>query len=313
MTPRKSTTAKTNSLAGIINFDKPSGCTSHDVVAYVRSLLPGRTKVGHGGTLDPLATGVLPICVGGTTRLSRYFQRERKAYLVTALLDVRSDTADIEGKTLEQFAPPSFELGADEFEGVLERFRGDILQRPPVYSAIRIGGTRAYEMARKGIAVEMPERSVTVFELELLDYAWPRMTLRIVCSSGTYVRSLVEDIGREFGLGGCVEQLRREAVGGLLATEGRRPTDLAGAALRDDFPAMFSSVRDVFTTIAPVQVKSQDVPGVRNGRVLTDEQIVPLSETRGTRISVFDETGTFLAMYRRSNARENWRAETVLG
>jgi len=183
---------------GIILADKPAGVTSHDVVASVRRAL-GRRRVGHAGTLDPFATGLLLVLVGRATRVQRFLMALPKSYVAVARFGAVSTTGDPEGEITETGVVPTEPL---------ELPTGRLLQRPPAYSAVKVGGERAYRLARRGAAVEIPEREVTVTRFELLERAGDRATFAIDCSSGTYVRSLIADLGDAY----CLE-LRRTAIG----------------------------------------------------------------------------------------------------
>ena len=186
-------------MDGVILFDKPAGATSHDVVAQVRRRLGKGTKVGHAGTLDPFATGLLLVLVGRATRAQRFLMALPKSYETVARFGATSTTGDSDGEIVETGVVP---------DGDLELPTGAVRQRPPAYSAIRVGGERAYKLARRGEQVELPEREVTVHAFEELARDGARRTFAIRCSAGTYVRSLVADLGDAY----C-EQLRRTAIG----------------------------------------------------------------------------------------------------
>lgn len=198
---------------GILLIDKPAGMTSFGVVARVRRVLSQqlghKVKVGHTGTLDPFATGLMIIVTGKECRNAGHYTKLDKVYEATVRLGQTSSTGDPEGEiTNVSSKQPSVE----EIEAVLSRFRGDITQRPPIFSAIKINGQRAYKLARKGETVEMPERPVTIYELELIDYTYPELRLRAHVSSGTYIRTLAEDIGAALGTGAYCTQLRRTKI-----------------------------------------------------------------------------------------------------
>jgi len=202
-------------VCGIVFLDKPKGWTSRRAVNEVSRCfsIPGarRIKAGHAGTLDPLASGMLPILLGDATRFAEMGLNAEKQYRFTFDLSFQTDTLDCEGEVAARFEHP---IPQAELEAVLPYFRGEIMQVPPVYSAIRIGGKRAHELARKGEDVVMQERSVTVFALDLITFDYPHCTLQVRCSKGTYVRSLARDIGAALGQGGCVTELRRLSTGG---------------------------------------------------------------------------------------------------
>lgn len=194
----------------ILNVDKPEGMTSFGVVRKVRAWT-GCRKVGHAGTLDPMATGVLLVCTGKATKRVETLMGLEKVYEGTVTLGRTTDTDDAEGEIIaEQEVPP---LSQDTLMGVLRKFRGEILQTPPMFSALKQDGKRLYKLARKGITVERPSRRVRVEELILLDWKQPNLTLRVRCSKGTYIRSLARDIGNALGTGGTLTALRRMRVG----------------------------------------------------------------------------------------------------
>ena len=196
-------------MNGIVIVDKPQGWTSQDVTARLRRVYATR-RIGHGGTLDPMATGVLPVFVGRATRGVEFFEHAEKTYETVLLLGRTTDTQDVTGTVL---AEKPVHLSPADIEKVLPRFRGDILQVPPMYSALKVNGKKLYELARKGQEVERQPRPITVFELTNLDFDGTRLSLRVKCSKGTYIRTLCQDIGDALGCGGCMEALRRVRAG----------------------------------------------------------------------------------------------------
>ena len=196
-------------MNGIVIVDKPQGWTSQDVTARLRRVYATR-RIGHGGTLDPMATGVLPVFVGRATRGVEFFEHAEKTYETVLLLGRTTDTQDVTGTTL---AEKAVHLSPADIEKVLPRFRGDILQVPPMYSALKVNGRKLYELARKGQEVERQPRPITVFELTNLGFDGTRLSLRVRCSKGTYIRTLCQDIGEALGCGGCMEALRRVRAG----------------------------------------------------------------------------------------------------
>ena len=197
---------------GIILIDKPEGWTSMDVCAKLRGILREK-RVGHGGTLDPMATGVLPVFVGQATRAVEFAENSRKEYVAGLRLGLVTNTQDTSGETLETH--PVTATRAD-VEAALERFRGDIRQIPPMYSAIKINGQKLYDLARKGKEVERKPRSITIYELELLEQVSETdFRIRCLCSKGTYIRTLCHDIGQTLGCGGTLYSLRRSMAAGF--------------------------------------------------------------------------------------------------
>lgn len=198
---------------GILNIDKPAGFTSHDVVAVVRKLT-GQRRIGHAGTLDPAATGVLVLCLGLATRMVEYVMEGKKVYRATIHLGATTETYDATG-TIAPTASPEVvaAINPAQIETTLQRFTGRIEQIPPMYSAIKQQGQQLYKLARQGIEIERKPRSVEIQSIELLDYTPPVLGLRITCSKGTYIRSLAHDIGQALGTGAYLETLVREASG----------------------------------------------------------------------------------------------------
>ena len=197
-------------MFGLLNLDKPAGRSSRDAVNVVQRVV-APLKVGHAGTLDPLATGVLVIGIGQATRLVEYVQRMPKTYLATFLLGRTSDTEDTQGTVTELASRPVPDEG--QIRAALPHFVGTIQQVPPAYSALKVGGRRAYKMARRGEAVELAAREVTIHAIDLVSYAYPALMLRIGCGSGTYIRSLGRDLARSLGTDAVMSALRREGIG----------------------------------------------------------------------------------------------------
>ena len=196
-------------MNGIVIIDKPTGWTSQDVVSKLRGVLHTK-RIGHGGTLDPMATGVLPVFVGRATRGVEFFEHAEKTYEAVVRLGVTTDTEDITGDILKTC---EVEISEAEFLGILENFRGEIQQIPPMYSAIKINGQKLCDLARKGKEVERKPRPITIHELTLLDMGENTLRLRVRCSKGTYIRTLCKDIGQALGCGGCMAELRRVSAG----------------------------------------------------------------------------------------------------
>ncbi len=196
-------------ISGVLIIDKPSGITSHGVVARVRRLL-GIRRIGHFGTLDPFATGVLPLSVGRATRFARFYLKSRKAYEGTIRLGFSTDTYDSTGTPVSEELPVSVE--AEELEKHFREFTGRLMQTPPPYSAKRVGGVRAYQLARQNKPVQLEPVEVEVYALELVSFEGIRARIAVECSGGTYVRSLAHDIGQRLGFGAHLEGLRRTTV-----------------------------------------------------------------------------------------------------
>ena len=197
-------------ISGLLNINKPPGLTSRQVVNQIQKLVKP-ARVGHAGTLDPLATGVLVLCTGSNTRLIRFVQQQPKEYIGEFSLGKRSDTDDITGEISE--TPDCRTVTQQELEACLPAFQGRIEQIPPQYSAVHIDGRRAYDLARLGKSFEIQPREVDVYEIELLHFSFPRFQLRIVCGSGTYIRSMGRDLGDQLGVGAIMTALVRTRIG----------------------------------------------------------------------------------------------------
>ena len=224
-------TAKGAEACGFLNVLKPPGMSSHDIVGFVRHTF-GIRKVGHAGTLDPGAAGVLPVAVGRATRLIEYLEHADKSYRAELVLGIATDSGDTSGAVLEQLNASSFSMpGREIVEAALSKFRGDITQVPPAHSAIKIGGRRAYELVREGRAVEIPERHITIHALDLAQYDAEkrRLLLDVTCSRGTYIRTLCIDIGRALGLPAVMTFLVRTRVGDFSLAEAMTLEELAEA------------------------------------------------------------------------------------
>ncbi len=227
---------------GLLVLDKPANMTSRDAVNLAWRWLPRGTRIGHTGTLDPLATGVLVVCVGTATRLAEYVQSMEKVYRAGILLGVRSTTDDGEGlltpSTVTQ--PPSEE----EIATALAGYIGTIAQVPPAHSAAKVSGRRAYALARQGREVSLAARPVSIYALTLLEYTYPQLIVEVRCGKGTYIRSLARDLGERLGCGAYLESLRRTRVGHFLAEDGLSPHTDRETALRRLRPIV-EAVRDL--------------------------------------------------------------------
>lgn len=195
-------------IHGVFLLDKPQGMSSNDIMQKVKRIFQAN-KAGHTGALDPLATGMLPICLGEATKFSQFLLDADKRYLVTAKLGERTDTSDAEGQIVES---RDVNVKTPEILTALERFRGNVLQVPTMFSALKYNGKPLYEYARQGITVEREARPITIFELNFIEYNAPYLTLEVHCSKGTYIRTLVNDLGEVLGCGAHVTMLRRTAV-----------------------------------------------------------------------------------------------------
>lgn len=245
---------------GFLNIDKPKGWTSHDVVNKVRRGLRIK-KVGHAGTLDPMATGVLIVCVGGATRLSEYAMTSTKTYRATVYLGKTTDSYDAEGETLtEQDASHIAQL---DVEAILPNFMGDIQQLPPMFSAIKQDGKKLYELARKGQTVERPKRPITIYDLSLVSWDAPEFTFDVTCSAGTYIRSLAYDLGEILGVGAHLSGLIRSASGAFKVEDAISPETLFAS---DDWTQYLLPPEFGLSDLPKLTLTAEDVVHVQCGR-----------------------------------------------
>lgn len=298
----------TDSMAtGFLLVDKPQGWTSHDVVAKVRGRVGG--KVGHAGTLDPLATGLLVLGVGSATRLLRFIQEASKEYLATALYGVATDSLDADGAILSREPLP---VTPEQVEETMTRFRGEILQIPPMVSARRVEGRRLYELAREGKIVEREARPVMIHRLELVDIApsdYPEVTFRTVCSTGTYVRTLADDLARALGGRAHLTALRRLRIGALNVSDAVSVEDAVAAGEANEIGRVLIKPSDALSDLPEVRVDEAMAIAVRNGRELP-EILFPEGTDPDSSIRIGDSRGDLIAVYQRD--RNALRPQVVL-
>ena len=250
-------------MNGIIILDKPSGFTSFDAVAVLRGL-SHQKKIGHTGTLDPMATGVLPILLGRAAKALNFLPDTDKEYVASFRLGERRDTGDITGEVVEQSPAP---VALEALEAALPRFRGEILQVPPMYSAVSVGGKRLYELARKGLEVERPARPVTISRLELLSYdpQTKEGSLRVGCSKGTYIRVLIEDLARAAGSCGTMTALWRTSACGFSQEDAHSLEALKALAAEGRLEEALLPVEGLFALYPAVRVSPAQATRFQNG------------------------------------------------
>jgi tRNA pseudouridine55 synthase len=283
------------STVGFVLIDKAPGWTSHDVVAKVRKQVGG--KVGHAGTLDPMATGLLVIALGRATRLLRFVQGRPKEYLASAVLGVATDSLDADGAVLNREPLP---VSEEEVRAAMRRFEGRILQVPPMVSARKIGGKRLYSLAREGKEVEREPRPVDIHHLELVDFApgaYPEMTFVVRCGTGTYVRTLADDIARSLGGRAHLTSLRRTRNGSLSVESATSVEEFVAAAEEGTGGEFIIPPATVLGDLAEATVDSNLVQAVRNGAPVP----VAILETElpdETYVRMLDSAGDLLGIYR---------------
>lgn len=251
-------------MNGIILVDKPQDWTSHDVVAKLSGVLHER-RIGHSGTLDPLATGLLVVFVGRATRAVEFAEADSKEYLAGLRLGVSTDTQDITGNVIAKCDALPDEAAVRE---TLCRFIGDIEQIPPMYSAIKIGGKKLYELARRGESVERTPRKITVSSIDIVDKDGTDYILNISCSKGTYVRTLCNDIGDALGCGACMSSLRRTRAGAFSVDEAHSLEDIEAAALEDRLSDIILPVDALFAPFPKLTVSESAAKRLKNGNVI---------------------------------------------
>ena len=269
-------------MNGIVIVDKPQGWTSQDVTARLRRVFNTR-RIGHGGTLDPMATGVLPVFVGRATRGVEFFEHAEKTYEAVLQLGITTDTEDTSGTVLEE---KEVNISEAEFLGILPKFRGEIQQIPPMYSALKIDGQKLCDLARKGKTVERKPRPITIFELECLEFSGNTARLRVRCSKGTYIRTLCKDIGEALGCGGCMAALRRVTAGEYTIEEAVALDVLLEAENPDTY---LRPVDSMFRNYPEVRLSPKQEQRCRNGNAFS----ITLDE--GT-YRVYSQNGEFLAL-----------------
>ena len=250
------------SLFGIFNVNKPPGWTSRRVVNHIQRFVRP-AKVGHTGTLDPLATGVLLICVGPATRLVEYCHRLPKSYRATFLIGHRSPTDDTEVET--EYLPDAPRPTRAQIEAALSQFRGQIEQRPPLFSAVKIQGQRAYQIARKGKQVELPTRLVTIHALELVTYAFPELVLQIKCSTGTYIRALGRDLALSLNTVAVMSALERTAIGNFRIDDSLKLAEISA----NNVSMVIRSPLEVLGSLVSIQLTPDQELAIGHGQMVS--------------------------------------------
>lgn len=260
-------------LDGIIVINKNKGCTSHDVVSKVKRIL--NEKVGHTGTLDPNATGVLPLLIGKGTKLSYYLIEHDKKYKVVLQLGIKTDTADCEGKIIEEKEVLDESLAEENIKATLDSFVGEQSQIPPMYSAIKVNGKKLYEYARKGQEVKLEPRKIEIYNIELLNINKDekQISFRVKCSKGTYIRSLCEDIAEKLGTVGLMKELKRTVVGDFKIENAITVEELKEKIENKDYSYIIS-IEEIFSQSGRIDLKAQDYSKYINGVKLEVENNV---------------------------------------
>lgn len=259
---------------GIINVYKEAGYTSHDVVAKLRGICKQK-KIGHTGTLDPDAVGVLPVCLGNGTRLCDMLTDRTKEYAARLRLGLTTDTQDISGTVLTR---KEVKAAQEQVREVISSFQGDSMQIPPMYSALKVNGKKLYELAREGKEVERKARPITIYNIEILEEAHPEYTIKVACSKGTYIRTLCHDIGQALGCGGVMVSLKRTRAGEFTIEMAHTLEELQKLADKGELSQVVFPVEKMFETLPAFSVKEEGMKALRNGNQLTRREVSFLSE-----------------------------------
>lgn len=283
-------------INGIINVYKEPGFTSHDVVAKLRGILKQK-KIGHTGTLDPQAKGVLPICLGHGTKVTDILTENSKTYQVTGLLGVITDTQDVYGTILEK---NRVKVEKEQVTRIIESFVGDYNQLPPMYSAIKVNGKRLYELARQGQIVERKRRQVRINDIKILDINLNsnEFTMIVDCSKGTYIRTLIHDIGEKLGCGASMKELLRKRVGIFEINNSIRLDEIEEMAKKDGIDSVLIRVDQLFPAYQKVMLLEEYSKLLYNGNSFTSQQIKNFNSPMNLeKVLVYDWKGQFMAIY----------------
>lgn len=289
--------------SGIINVYKEKGFTSFDVVAKLRGILKTK-KIGHTGTLDPDAEGVLPVCIGRATKVCDILTDKDKVYEAVMLLGVETDTQDTSGEILKELP---VEASEDAVREAVLSFVGEYAQIPPMYSALKVNGKKLYELAREGKTVERKARNVQIFSIEILEIALPRVRMSVHCSKGTYIRTLCHDIGQKLSCGGCMEKLLRTKVGIFELSDTLKLAEIDALVKEGTVEEKIISVDELFCDYTKVWMKSEFDVVVHNGNRIKKKMFEQKLASNAERLRVYDSKGTFIGIYEYSEERNDYK------
>ena len=294
---------------GIINVYKEKGYTSFDVVAKMRGIC-GQKKIGHTGTLDPDAEGVLPICLGKATKVCDMLTDRDKIYRAVLLLGVETDTQDTTGEVLNRADVSGLE--ENRVRTVIESFAGTISQIPPMYSALKVNGKKLCDLARAGITVERKAREITIYEIRIEQISLPRVEMTVHCSKGIYIRTLCHDIGQMLGCGGAMESLLRVQAAGFRLEDAVRLTELQQLKEDGKLDSVIQPVDEVFLAYPALTVEDGAEKMLKNGNPLFAAHLKKLSEEHYRQpVRIYDSAGKFAAIYRYSTEKKCFRPEKM--
>ena len=282
-------------IHGIINVYKEKGFTSHDVVAKLRGIV-GQKKIGHTGTLDPDATGVLPVCLGKATKLCDLLTDKNKTYEAVLLLGKTTDTQDITGEVLEEKSTEA--LTEEKVREAIEGFIGDYEQIPPMYSALKVNGKKLYELAREGKVIERKARPVKILDIQILEINLPKVRMEVSCSKGTYIRTLCHDIGEKLGCGGCMESLMRTRVSTFRIEDAKTLDEIETLKQEGKLAELLVPIDAMFLSYPKITVKDDWKAFAKNGNPLDLKMLKEAcGQNEETQVRLYDESGKFIAIY----------------
>ena len=289
--------------SGIINVYKEKGFTSFDVVAKLRGILKTK-KIGHTGTLDPDAEGVLPVCIGRATKVCDLLTEKDKIYEAVMLLGTETDTQDTSGEVLKK-SPVT--VSEEEVKEAVLSFVGDYAQVPPMYSALKVNGKKLYELAREGKTVERKARNVQIFSIEILELQLPYVRMSVHCSKGTYIRTLCHDIGQKLGCSGCMDQLLRTKVGVFCLENALKLAEIQTLAQEGNVEEKVISVEELFEDYTKVKVSPAFDVVVHNGNRVQRRMFEEKLPANTERLRVYDSKGSFIGIFEYSAEREDYK------
>ena len=289
--------------SGIINVYKEKGFTSFDVVAKLRGILKTK-KIGHTGTLDPDAEGVLPVCIGRATKVCDILTDKDKVYEAVMLLGVETDTQDTSGEVLKELP---VEVSEEAIKEAILSFVGEYAQVPPMYSALKVNGKKLYELAREGKNVERKARNVQIFSIEILEIDLPRVRMSVHCSKGTYIRTLCHDVGQKLGCGGCMDKLLRTKVGVFELADTLKLAEIDALAREGLVEDRIISVDELFEDYTKVWMKQEFDVVVHNGNRVKKRMFEEKLSSNTERLRVYDSKGEFIGIYEYSEERSDFK------
>lgn len=296
-------------IHGVLNIYKEKGYTSHDVVAKLRGIV-GQKKIGHTGTLDPDAVGVLPVCLGKATKLCDLLTDKNKTYETVMLLGTVTDTQDISGEVLSKHDLDC--LDETTIIEAIKTFLGDYMQVPPMYSALKVNGKKLYELAREGIEIERQARLVKIFDIQIKEIDIPHVRMEVSCSKGTYIRTLCHDIGEKLGCGACMEELIRTKVSRFHIQDSLTLKQISEFKENDCLNEVIVSIDQMFSDYESVTLKDEYMSLLYNGNVFSTKHLKSCAcPDDGELFRVYDKDGQFIAIYRYIKEKHLFKIEKM--